>query len=134
MRKYNWESYSITSQQKNVIPASVDYPILSSSTSLCILPQSLNAISTRPCQHRELPSKNTNGCIQSFSHPLRYHKPKNSGNSPTPITTKNPVTNLPKSTSGLPPPSLPKSSGLAHLPQIQFGKGARTKVATTMSG
>ena len=46
-------------------------------------------------------------------------------NIPTPITTKNPVQNLPKSIMPFPELSM-KSSGLEHLPQIQFGKGAIT--------
>jgi len=54
--------------------------------------------------------------------------------SANPITTKNPVQNLPKSTTAPLPPLSTKSSGLAHLPQIQLGRGARTKVATTSSG
>lgn len=52
---------------------------------------------------------------------------------PIPITTKNPVQNRPKSTIALLPLST-KSSGFEHCPQIQFGKGASTKVATTSSG
>jgi hypothetical protein len=52
---------------------------------------------------------------------------------PTPIKTKNPVQNLPKSTIAFPELST-KSSGLAHRPQIQFGSGARTYVATTRRG
>lgn len=51
---------------------------------------------------------------------------------PTPITTKKPVQNLPKSTIALPELSI-KSSGFAHLPHIQFGRGAITYVATTRS-
>ena len=50
-----------------------------------------------------------------------------------PITTKKPVQNFPKSTIALLPLST-KSSGLEHRPQIQFGRGARTKVATTRRG
>jgi hypothetical protein len=49
---------------------------------------------------------------------------------PTPITTKKPVRNLPKSIT----PELElsiKSSGLLARPQIQFGKGAIAYVATT---
>lgn len=53
---------------------------------------------------------------------------------PIPIVTKNPVTNFPKSITAFPPPSLPKSSGFAHRPQIQFGSGASTYVATTRRG
>jgi len=44
----------------------------------------------------------------------------------SPITTKNPVANFPKSRTALPLPSAPKSSGFAHRPQIQLGSGART--------
>jgi hypothetical protein len=46
-------------------------------------------------------------------------------NLPTPITTKNPVQNLPKSMTAFPALSM-KSSGFAHRPQIQFGSGAIT--------
>ena len=46
-------------------------------------------------------------------------------NIPTPMTTKKPVQNLPKSTTAFPAVSM-KSSGFAHLPHIQFGKGAIT--------
>ena len=52
---------------------------------------------------------------------------------PTPITTKNPVQNFPKSTTAFPLLST-KSSGLAHRPQIQLGSGANTYVATTSNG
>ena len=53
---------------------------------------------------------------------------------PIPITTNPPVTNFPKSSSAFPAPSPPKSSGFASRPQIKFGKGASTYVATTRSG
>jgi len=53
--------------------------------------------------------------------------------SATPINTKNPVQNFPKSRMAFPPLSS-KSSGLAHRPQIQFGNGARTYVKTTRRG
>lgn len=46
-------------------------------------------------------------------------------NSPTPITTKNPVINLPNSTTLLLPLSI-KSSWLLALPHSQFGTGAST--------
>jgi len=49
-----------------------------------------------------------------------------------PMRTKNPVQNFPKSATAFPLDS--KSSGLAHRPQIQFGRGARTYVATTRRG
>lgn len=49
---------------------------------------------------------------------------------PTPITTKKPVQNLPKSTTALPALSM-KSSGFAHFPHMKFGNGAMTYVATT---
>lgn len=52
---------------------------------------------------------------------------------PTPINTRNPVQNFPKSRMAFPPLST-KSSGFAHRPQIQFGKGARTYVKTTRRG
>ena len=56
-------------------------------------------------------------------------------NSPTPITTKNPVRNLPNSTILLVPPSPMKSSlPCPALPQSQLGTGARTYVATTRRG
>jgi len=51
----------------------------------------------------------------------------------TPINTKNPVQNFPKSRMAFPPLST-KSSGLAHRPHIQFGNGARTYVKTTRRG
>ena len=51
-------------------------------------------------------------------------------NIPIPMTTKKPVQNLPKSTAALPALSM-KSSGFAHLPHIQFGRGAMQYVATT---
>lgn len=54
-------------------------------------------------------------------------------NVPMPITTRNPVQNLPRSSSELPELST-KSSGLENWPQIQLGSGARTKVATTSNG
>lgn len=41
------------------------------------------------------------------------------------MTTKNPVQKRPKSTTALPLLSM-KSSGLAHRPQIQLGRGAMT--------
>jgi hypothetical protein len=47
------------------------------------------------------------------------------GYSPTPIITKKPVMNLPKSTTPFPELSM-KSSWFAARPQIQFGKGAIT--------
>lgn len=47
------------------------------------------------------------------------------GDSPIPINTKNPVIKRPKSTAALPELSI-KSSGLAHRAQIQFGRGAIT--------
>jgi len=53
-----------------------------------------------------------------------YECARTAGNA-MPINTKKPVTNLPKSTIALPLLST-KSSGFAHLPQIQFGRGART--------
>jgi hypothetical protein len=46
-------------------------------------------------------------------------------NLPTPITTRNPVQNLPKSMTAFPALSM-KSSGFEHRPQIQFGSGAIT--------
>jgi hypothetical protein len=49
---------------------------------------------------------------------------------PIPITTKKPVRNLPKSITPDPLLSI-KSSGLLACPQIQFGRGAITYVATT---
>jgi len=49
-----------------------------------------------------------------------------------PITTRNPVANRPRSIHAPELFSI-KSSGLAHLPAIQFGKGAKTYVATTRS-
>lgn len=49
------------------------------------------------------------------------------------MITKNPVQNRPKSTTAFPLDST-KSSGLAHRPQIQFGSGASTNVATTSKG
>lgn len=48
------------------------------------------------------------------------------GNLPIPITTKNPVKNLPKSTTALPSLSAVKSFGFDHLPQMAFGRGATT--------
>jgi len=45
--------------------------------------------------------------------------------SPIPITTKNPVRNLPKSITPEPLLSM-KSSGFEARPQIQFGSGAIT--------
>lgn len=51
----------------------------------------------------------------------------------TPINTRNPVQNFPKSSMAFPPLST-KSSGFPHRPQIQFGKGARTYVRTTRRG
>ena len=54
-------------------------------------------------------------------------------NVPIPIMTKNPVKKRPTSTIAAPALST-KSSGFAHRPQIQFGTGARTYVATTRSG
>lgn len=53
--------------------------------------------------------------------------------SATPINTRNPVQNFPKSRMAFPPLST-KSSGFAHLPHIQFGKGARIYVKTTRRG
>jgi len=47
-----------------------------------------------------------------------------------PITTRNPVANLPRSIHALALLSI-KSSGFAHLEAIQFGSGANTYVATT---
>jgi hypothetical protein len=52
---------------------------------------------------------------------------------PIPITTRNPVQNLPKSTTAFPALSI-KSSGFEHLPHIQLGRGARMYVATTKRG
>lgn len=49
-----------------------------------------------------------------------------------PMTTKNPVQNLPRSKTAV--PELSKSSGLEQRPQIQLGSGASTYVATTSSG
>lgn len=71
--------------------------------------------------------------LQLFLTPSLATKPQNEencsgqrqGNVPTPIKTRNPVQNLPKSTTALLELST-KSSGLAQRPQIQFGKGART--------
>jgi hypothetical protein len=51
---------------------------------------------------------------------------------PIPITTKNPVRNLPKSTTPFPWLSI-KSSWFAARPHNQFGIGAITYVATTRS-
>lgn len=48
------------------------------------------------------------------------------GNLPIPIMTKNPVKNLPKSTTALPSLSAVKSFGFDHLPQMAFGSGATT--------
>lgn len=69
---------------------------------------------------------------QSISHqplyslsPLIYCPQVRKGDIPTPIKTKNPVQNRPKSTTALLLLST-KSSGLAHRPQIQFGRGAST--------
>lgn len=50
-----------------------------------------------------------------------------------PMTTRKPVRKRPKSITALLELSI-KSSGLAALPQIQFGSGAITYVATTSSG
>jgi hypothetical protein len=52
------------------------------------------------------------------------------------MTTKKPVTNLPKSTIAPAEPELlsMKSSGLAQYPHIMFGSGARIYVATTRTG
>lgn len=44
---------------------------------------------------------------------------------PMPIKTRNPVKKRPKSAAALPELSI-KSSGFAHLEQIQFGSGAIT--------
>lgn len=49
-----------------------------------------------------------------------------------PMVTRKPVNQRPKSTIALPAVSM-KSSGFAHLPQIQFGNGAKTNVAATMN-
>jgi hypothetical protein len=51
---------------------------------------------------------------------------------PIPMTTKNPVRNLPRSTTPFPWLSI-KSSWFAALPHSQFGNGAITYVATTRS-
>lgn len=51
----------------------------------------------------------------------------------TPINTRKPVKNRPKSATALPELSM-KSSGFAHRAQIQFGTGAMTYVATTING
>lgn len=48
------------------------------------------------------------------------------------MRTRNPVQNLPKSTTALPDSPM-KSSGLTHLVQTKFGRGATTYVATTSS-
>ena len=53
-------------------------------------------------------------------------------NVPMPMTTRNPVQNLPKSITALPALSI-KSSGFAHLEHMKFGNGAATNVATTSS-
>lgn len=53
-------------------------------------------------------------------------------NVPMPMTTRNPVQNLPKSTTAFPALSI-KSSGFAHLEHMKFGKGAVTNVAATSS-
>ncbi len=56
--------------------------------------------------------------------------------SPTPIVTRNPVKNRPKSMMAPAEPPLlsTKSSGFAQRPQIQLGTGASTKIVTTRSG
>lgn len=51
-------------------------------------------------------------------------------NVPMPMTTRNPVQNLPKSITAFPALSI-KSSGFAHLAHMKFGNGAITNVATT---
>lgn len=70
--------------------------------------------------------------IMHASHRMIAECASNTGRA-IPIKTKNPVQNLPKSTTAFPELSI-KSSGLAHRPQIQFGSGARTYVATTRRG
>lgn len=52
----------------------------------------------------------------------------------SPVTTRKPVKNLPKSIMLLPLLSLMKSSGLAHRLQMALGTGAMQYVPTTSSG
>ena len=61
-----------------------------------------------------------------------YAASANGDHVPIPITTKNPVQNLPKSMTALPELSM-KSSGFAHRPHMKFGNGAIVYVATTRS-
>jgi hypothetical protein len=56
---------------------------------------------------------------------LLHRRIEKVSNLPTPITTRNPVQNLPKSMTAFPALSM-KSSGFEHRPQIQFGSGAIT--------
>jgi hypothetical protein len=64
-------------------------------------------------------------CNNASPSALLHRRITKVSNLPTPITTRNPVQNLPKSITAFPALSM-KSSGFEHRPQIQFGSGAIT--------